>query len=277
MNQEDVQKLSNAANAKITLLKNDFFKYFMRAIMAGFFIVVAMIFSNVVGNVFSGAEEPAWGKFLGALVFSIAVLLISLVGGELFTGNNLVMAFGAFDKKISWGDAAKVWVVSYIGNFVGCLILSLIFVWAGASGTADYFAGFIGNKLAIPAGQMFFRAVLCNFFVCLGVLCGIKLKSEAAKFLMIVMCISGFVVSGFEHCVANMYYIPAGLLAKHGEAYYNAAIMAGMTPDQLNSMTVGKFFLNNLLPVTLGNIVGGVVFVALPLYLIYRNKNKAEA
>ena len=68
MNQEDVQKLSNAANAKITLLKNDFFKYFMRAIMAGFFIVVAMIFSNVVGNVFSGAEEPAWGKFLGALV-----------------------------------------------------------------------------------------------------------------------------------------------------------------------------------------------------------------
>ena len=166
MNQEDVQKLSNAANAKITLLKNDFFKYFMRAIMAGFFIVVAMIFSNVVGNVFSGAEEPAWGKFLGALVFSIAVLLISLVGGELFTGNNLVMAFGAFDKKISWGDAAKVWVVSYIGNFVGCLILSLIFVWAGASGTGDYFAGFINNKLTIPVGQMFFRAVLCNFFVC---------------------------------------------------------------------------------------------------------------
>ena len=84
-------------------------------------------------------------------------------------------------------------------------------------------------------------------------------------------------IAGYEHCVANMYYIPAGLLAKHGEAYYDAAIMAGMTPDQLDSMTVGKFFLNNLLPVTLGNIVGGVVFVALPLYLIYRNKNKAEA
>ena len=182
MNHEDVEKVSNAANAKITLLQNNFLKYFMRAVMAGFFIVVAMIFSNVVGNVFAGAEEPAWGKFLGAIVFSIAVLLISMVGGELFTGNNLVMAFGAYDKKVSWGDAGKVWVVSYIGNFVGCLILSLIFVWAGASGTGDYFAGFIGNKLAIPAGQMFFRAVLCNFFVCLGVLCGIKLKSETAKF-----------------------------------------------------------------------------------------------
>ena len=231
MNQEDVQKLSNAANAKITLLKNDFFKYFMRAIMAGFFIVVVMIFSNVVGNVFSGAEESAWGKFLGALVFSIAVLLISLVGGELFTGNNLVMA--------------KVWVVSYIGNFVGCLILSLIFVWAGASGTADYFAGFIGNKLAIPAGQMFFRAVLCNFFVCLGVLCGIKLKSEAAKFLMIVMCISGFVVSGFEHCVANMgIFVTAGCLVP--------------------GVSIGAM-VKSMIIVTLGNMAGGALLLAWPL------------
>lgn len=156
MNHEDVQKVSNAANAKITLLQNNFLKYFMRAVMAGFFIVVAVIFSNVVGNVFAGAEEIRRGaKFLGAIVFSIAVLLISMVGGELFTGNNLVMAFGAYDKKVSWGDAGKVWIVSYIGNFVGCLILSIIFVWAGASGTGDYFAGFIGNKLAIPAGQCF--------------------------------------------------------------------------------------------------------------------------
>ena len=195
MNQEDVQKLSNAANAKITLLKNDFFKYFMRAIMAGFFIVVAMIFSNVVGNVFSGAEEPAWGKFLGALVFSIAVLLI--------------------------------------------------FVWAGASGTADYFAGFIGNKLAIPAGQMFFRAVLCNFFVCLGVLCGIKLKSEAAKFLMIVMCISGFVVSGFEHCVANMgIFVTAGCLVP--------------------GVSIGAM-VKSMIIVTLGNMAGGALLLAWPL------------
>ena len=112
MNHEDVQKVSNAANAKITLLQNNFLKYFMRAVMAGFFIVVAMIFSNVVGNVFAGAEEPAWGKFLGAIVFSIAVLLISMVGGELFTVNKLVMAFGAYEKKVSWGDDGKVWVVS---------------------------------------------------------------------------------------------------------------------------------------------------------------------
>ena len=186
MNREDVEKLSTAAKGKIGLLNSNFGKYFMRAIMAGFFIDVAMIYSNVVGNVFS-KTFPEWGKFLAALVFSIAV-----------------MAFGAYDKSVSWKDVGKVWGISYIGNFVGCLILALIFVGAGASGTADYFAGFINGKLSIPAGQMFFRAVLCNFFVCLAVLCGIKLKSESGKFLMITICISGFVVSGFEHCIANM-------------------------------------------------------------------------
>ena len=169
MNYEDVQKVSNAAKAKSNLVNTNFFKYFIRAVMAGFFIDVAMIYSNVVGNVFS-KTMPEWGKFMGALVFSIAVLLISFVGGELFTGNNMVMAFGAYDKQVSWKEAGKVWGVSYLGNFVGCAILALLFVWAGASGTADYFAGFIGNKLSIPLGQMFFRAVLCNFFVCLGVL-----------------------------------------------------------------------------------------------------------
>ena len=92
MNYEDVEKISNAAKGKISLLNQDFFKYFVRAVMAGFFIVVAMIFSNVVGSVFS-KTMPEWGKFLGAIVFAIAVLLISFVGGELFTGNNMVMAF----------------------------------------------------------------------------------------------------------------------------------------------------------------------------------------
>lgn len=245
MNFEDVQKLSGAAAAKAKLLKNDFGKYFMKSVMAGFFIAVAMIFSNVVGNIFSAAELPAWGKFLGAIVFSIAVLLISLVGGELFTGNNLVMAFGAYDKKVTWKDAGSVWVISYIGNFVGCLILSLIFVWAGAAGTKDYFAGFIDGKLSIPTGEMFFRAVLCNFFVCLGVLCGIKLKSETAKILMITMCISGFVVSGFEHCVANMAIFTVAKCVAPG---VSLAAMA-----------------KSMLVVSIGNLAGGALLLAWPL------------
>jgi len=244
MNYEDVQKLSNAARGKINLLNSNFGKYFLRAVVAGFFIGVAMIFNNVVGNVFSGAE-PHWGKFLGAVVFSIAVLLISLVGGELFTGNNLVMAFGAYDKKITWGEVSKVWGVSYLGNFVGCLIFALIFVGAGAAGTKDYFAGYINNKLTIPMGEMFFRAVLCNFFVCLAVLCGIKLKEETAKILMIIFCISGFVISGFEHCVANM-----------------GIFVTAFAMD--TSLSIGAM-LRSMVVVTLGNMVGAAVLLAWPL------------
>ena len=118
------RKCQNAAKAKSNLVNTNFFKYFIRAVMAGFFIDVAMIYSNVVGNVFS-KTMPEWGKFMGALVFSIAVLLISFVGGELFTGNNMVMAFGAYDKQVSWKEAGKVWGVSYLGNFVGCAIFSI--------------------------------------------------------------------------------------------------------------------------------------------------------
>lgn len=244
MNYEDVQKVSNAAKAKSSLLNSHFGKYFFRAVMAGFFIIAAMIFSNVVGNVFSG-ESTAWGKLLSATVFSMAVLLISMIGGELFTGNNFLMAFGAFDKKVSWKEVGKVWLVSYLGNFVGCAILGLIFVLAGASGTADYYAAFIPNKLALDAGTMFFRAILCNFFVCLGVLCGIKVKEESARILMIIFCITAFVIGGFEHCVANM-----------GNFFVAYLLVPGLS---LGAM------LRSMLIVTLGNIVGGALVLAWPL------------
>ncbi len=244
MNYEDVQKISNAAKAKITLLNNDLGKYFMRAVMAGFFIIAAMIFSNVVGNVFS-AESKAWAKFLSACVFALAVLLISMVGGELFTGNNFVMAFGAFDRKVTWKEVGKVWVISYIGNFIGCLILGTIFVLAGASGTADYYASFIPGKLELSVSVMFFRAILCNFFVCLGVLCGIKLKEEAAKVPMIILCIAAFVISGFEHCVANM---------------GNFAVAYMLVPGL--SLTA---MLRSMVIVTIGNIIGGALVLAWPL------------
>ena len=226
---DDVQKFSEAAVNKATLLKEHPGKYFLRAVMAGFFIVVAMIFSNVVGNTFQ-STDPAWGKLLGGIVFAIAVLLIVFIGAELFTGNNLVMAFGAYDKKVSWAQVGKVWLVSYIGNFVGCLILSVIFVLAGA-----------------------FRAILCNFFVCLAVACGMKCKNEVAKFFMIILCIAGFVVAGFEHCVANMAtFVTAALLVPGGISLTAA----------LKSMVI----------VTIGNAIGGGVLLAWPLRMMSADK-----
>lgn len=244
---EDVEKISKSAMGKASLLNNHFGKYFMRAIVAGFFIIAAMIFSNVVGTIFS-AESPAWGKLLSACVFALAVLLISMIGGELFTGNNFVMAFGAFDKKVSWLDVCKIWGISYIGNFIGCVILGLIFVLAGAAGTSDYYAAFIPNKLSLSTSVMFFKAILCNFFVCLGVLCNIKLKGEAAKITMTILCIAAFVISGFEHCVANM---------------GNFFVAYLLVPDL--SLTA---MLRSMVVVTIGNIIGGALFLAWPLRIM---------
>lgn len=248
---DDVQKFYNSAKAKVYLLENSPGKYFLRAVVAGFFIAVAMIYNNVVGNIFS-QSDPAMGKFLSGMVFSLAVLLIVLIGGELFTGNNMVMAFGAYGKAVSWMQTLKVWVVSYLGNYIGCFLFTLIFVGAGASGTGAYFAGYIGNKLSLPVHELFLRAILCNFFVCLAVACGIKCKEETAKILMIFICISGFVVSGFEHCIANMATFTAVLFLVPGVSI----------AEMLRSMLI----------VTIGNVIGGAVVLALPLQKMSADK-----
>ena len=275
MNQEDVQKLSNAANAKITLLKNDFFKYFMRAIMAGFFIVVAMIFSNVVGNVFSGAEEPAWGKFLGALVFSIAVLLISLVGGELFTGD-CMMLMGNLHKKYNALSMIRVLVLVYLSNLVGSVIIAALVYF---SGQLDMSAGLLGaftikvayGKAALPFSRALFSGILCNILVCVAVLMAGAAKDIAGKVFAILFPIMAFVIGGYEHCVANMYYIPAGLMALSNDTYKQAAMNAyGYTEAQLAALSLKGFFINNLIPVTIGNIIGGMIFVSIPLYLLHK-------
>lgn len=241
---EDAEKFSKAAQTKAQLLKEHKGVYFLRAVVAGFFIVCAMIFSNVVANTFLNSD-PATGKLLAAIVFSLAVLLIVFVGGELFTGNNFVMAFGAFDGKVSWKEVFKVWGVSYAGNFIGCVLLSLIFVLAGAAGTKDYYKIIMDVKIAVPESEIFFRAILCNFFVCLAVLCGTKCKGDSLKFLMIVMCIASFVISGFEHCIANM-------------ATFSTALMLGY------DYSIVKL-LECLVIDTIGNAIGGGMLLAWPI------------
>ena len=242
---DDVQNSQTQAIAKSKLLSEHPGKYFIRAVMAGFFIAVAMIYSNVVGNLFSNDGLTAWGKFLSALVFAIAVLLIVFIGSELFTGNNFIMAFGAFDKAVGWGQVVKVWVVSYIGNFVGCFLFSGIWVLAGASQTQDYFAGLLTGSCLLLRERCFSGRCSATSSYALRVACGTKCKEEAAKFLMIVICISGFVASGFEHCIANMAtFTVAGF------------VVPGVS---ISSM------LFSMLIVTLGNIVGGALLLGLPL------------
>lgn len=246
---EEVESLSRAAVHKVDLCDKHFGKYFLRAVLAGFFIVVATILSNVSAAILY-PTYPQFGKLLGAFLFSIAIVLIVFIGGELFTGNNMVMAMGFYNHSCTITKVLKIWLISYIGNFVGAFLLSSLFVGSGASRQIliDYYNSFITSKLSIAPIQLFLRGVLCNFFVCIAVFTGTRMKSESGKLVVMFCVIMAFVAAGFEHCVANM--------GTFSVAYF---LYGG-----IDLLLVAK----SMLFVTLGNIAGGALLLALPLKLM---------
>lgn len=249
----DMNTVAAAAVNKAEICNKKTGKYFIRSIMAGFYIVVATILSNVSAAVLY-PTYPQFGKLAGAFLFSIAIVLIVFIGGELFTGNNMTMALGVYNRSCKVTDLIKVWVVSYIGNFVGAFIFSGIFVASGASKQImiDYYNSFITNKLSATPMELFLRGILCNFMVCLAVWTGTRMKTESGKLVVMFCVIMAFVVAGFEHCIANMGTFSIGYLLLDG----------------LDMAMVMK----SMLFVTLGNIVGGAVLLALPLKLMSDDK-----
>jgi len=221
----------------------------MRSIMAGFYIVVATILSNVSAAVLL-PTYPQFGKLLGAFLFSIAIVLVVFMGGELFTGNNFVMAIGAYNKTVSVRDLIKVWVVSYIGNFAGAFILSGLFVYSKASHTimVDYYNSFIYSKISAGSMELLVRGILCNFLVCMAVLVGTKLKTESGKLIIMFCIIMAFVVAGFEHCIANMSTFSIGY----------------MLLGDIGTASVIK----SMIMVTIGNMLGGAVLLGVPVQIM---------
>ena len=240
----EVETISNIAVTKKTVLSDYKLKYFIRSVFAGFFVSGALGLNLICNNLFAKSNPPV-GKMLGGVYFSLAVLLIVMVGGELFTGNTFVMSFASVDKKVSWLDTLKVCMASYCGNFIGAVLFAVLFYLAGASGTEEYIKLCMPNKVYIPYMQLFVRAILCNFLVGIAILGGIKMKEEVANIVMIFLTISAFIISGYEHSVANM-------------GYYSFSIL--YTPE----VPITRLVMN-LLIATLGNAIGGGLMLALPL------------
>ncbi|MGB8339332.1 MAG: formate/nitrite transporter family protein [Burkholderiales bacterium] len=231
--------------------------------LAGAFIGFGALFSVLAASDTSLGFAPQ--RLLMGLTFSLGLVLVVVAGAELFTGNNLLVMAWA-DRRISTSELLRNWLVVYISNAVGAMGLAL-FVYL--SHHADLSGGGIGAqyvkiaaaKTVMPFAEAFFKGVLCNALVCLAVWLTLAGHTVADKILAVVFPISAFVAAGFEHSVANMYFIPLGILL-HGAGY--GASDASVT-------WLG--FLQNLLPVTIGNIFGGSVMVALVYYLIYRRNN----
>ncbi len=247
---------------------------FILGIFAGMFIAFGAACSMAASH---GIADAGLAKLAAGVIFPVGLMLIVLVGGELFTGDCL-MILGVMHGKYSIERMVKKLTVIWASNFVGALIVVFLIAFSAQQEMSGSMLGAYTIKIAYSKASLsflnaFISGIACNIIVCATVLMAYGANDVIGKIGAIFFPILLFVVGGFEHCVANMYYLPAGLLAMCNERYLALAIETyGLSADQLGTLNISAIFMNNLLPVTLGNIVGGTVFIGLPLYILYGNK-----
>lgn len=258
-----------------TFLKT--YQLFILGILAGAFIAFASEGSNVAIHTI---ESVGLGKALAGALFSTGLMLVVVAGGELFTGNCLII-ISCLQKKASWSRMLRNWLWVYAGNLVGSLLLAWCILQSGQLGfSSGMLGGFTIKTAAYKTGlsftNAFYMGVLCNWLVCLAVWMSFAATDIAGKLLAIFFPIWLFITSGFEHCVANMYYISVGIMAKSNPEWVASAISLGSSVEKIDGLTWNSFFVANLLPVTLGNIVGGCVFVGMAYWISYLYPQKSS-
>jgi len=249
----------------------DLLTMFALAILAGAFIGVGAIFATTV---LAGTSTLPYGvaRLLGGLVFTTGLILVVVGGAELFTGNNLIiMAFAS--RKVSLGGLLRNWAIVYVGNFVGSIVTAYIMFlskqYSFGSGAIGLTVLNIGeSKTNLGFIQAVALGIMCNALVCMAVWLCFSARSTTDKILSIIPPIAAFVAAGFEHSVANMYFIPVALFVKDmGDPKFFEVIKK--TAADFPHLTWGNFFIANLLPVTIGNIIGGAVMVGLVYWFAY--------
>ena len=228
---------------------------FLLAILAGAMIAFAGAATSTASHT---AGSAGAAKLICGLLFPFGLGMVILMGAELFTGNCLI-AISVLERKATAAAMLKNWVLVYLGNFVGALLVAAACAFTGLFGASNGGLALSTLKTAVAKCSLSFPSALvlgiaCNVLVCLGVLCSMTARDTAGKILGAFIPVSLFVMCGFEHSIANMYYVPAALFTKSIPAYADLAATAGI---DLAVLTWGNFFLKNLLPVTLGNIIGG--------------------
>jgi len=254
---ERVEKIG-VAKARLPLLS-----MLMLGILAGAFIGLGALYYVLIKS--DASLGFATSQLLGGLAFSLGLILVIVAGAELFTGNNL-LAMAWADGKISTFQLLRNWTIVCGANFIGAVGLALLVFLSGHTdmnngAVADQYVRIAAAKCAMPFWTAFFKGVLCNVLVCLAVWMALAGRSVIDKVVAIVFPISAFVAAGFEHSIANMYIIPVAMLLKAFGNY-------GSNADAITWLG----FFGNLVPVILGNIVGGSVLVALVYRTIYRQK-----
>lgn len=242
-------------------------------VVAGAFIALSAQGSNMAAfNLLAEPNTFGLGKLVSGFVFSAGLIFVLIAGAELFTGD-MLMFVAYYDRKIALAQLVKTLVIVYIGNFIGSLLIVWMVNMSGQLSSAGNMLAartiLIANgKVNLSFVQAFTLGILCNWLVCIGVWMSFGSDSQVGKMLSAFFPVMLFVTSGFEHSIANMYYIPAGILAKANPDYLQ---VTGKGLEELSNLNWLGFFAKNLLPVTLGNIIGGVIFVSTLYWYSYKN------
>lgn len=267
--------LSKASGVYEKKARQNIKKTLVLSFIAGIFIALGAVASTLASfNLLADPNKIGLGKLIQGITFTPGLIFVLLAGGELFTGNNL-MAIAFFDKKISLKSLLKSWLIVYLGNFVGSLFVAFLIYKSGQWQMADNLLAarviLIANqKVNLTFSEGLILGIFCNFLVCLGVWMAFGAKDYVGKVVSAIFPVVAFVVSGFEHSVANMYYIPAGIFAKNIPAFVEKTGLAG---DALSNLNLLNMVIKNLIPVTLGNIIGGSLLVGLVYFLAYNKDN----
>jgi len=262
---------AKAADVGVTKAGMSFVRTFSLAVLAGAFIALGAMFATTA---IAGGDMLPFGvqRVLGGLAFCLGLILVVVAGAELFTGNNLISIAWA-ERRVSLGRLARNWAIVYLGNLVGALATVAI-VFAG--GQYEFGDGAVGesalaiadSKVGLGFGRALALGVMCNALVCLAIWLTYSARTVTDKILAVIFPITAFVAAGFEHSIANMYFLPTGLAIKDwgSDAFYTSS---GVAPSDFPQLTLGDAIVNNLIPVTIGNVIGGSVMVGLAYWLIY--------
>jgi formate/nitrite transporter len=243
------------------------FSLIILSLMAGAFIAFGAMYYTIAMTEPSAAYGMS--KVVGGLAFALGFILVVIAGAELFTGNNLVVMAWA-KGEVSLAALLKNWLVVYSANAVGAFVMVYLVYISGFLNDAHHMVGVTAIKAGLAkvdhsTTEAFVRGIFCNALVCLASWMVYASRTVSDKVLAVLFPISAFVAMGFEHCIANMYMIPAAIVASWDPAIVAAS---GFEPAVLANLDLAGF-INNIVPVTLGNIVGGAVFVAMAYYLVF--------
>ncbi|MFA9555731.1 formate/nitrite transporter family protein [Evansella sp. AB-rgal1] len=233
-------------------------RYLLRSILASLFIGFGVIVAFKTGNLFYLEDSP-FTYPMAAMTFGAAIILIAYGGGDLFTGNTFYYTYASLQKKMAWSEVPKLLTMSYIGNFLGAIAFALLIYFSGLfneHSVNSFLFKVVDQKMNTPWFELFFRAILCNWLICLAFFIPMNLKSEGAKIFTMVLLVFCFFISGYEHSIANMCTFAIALVLNHPETIS----FSGM--------------IHNLVPVTLGNIIGGSLLMG--AFYHYVNKSKLE-